>query len=115
MMKSIIITGPQGSGKTYIACSMALTHEPGKTSFRQSDDEIIRLHAGMIDSQFFNKYSLIVIDECSVGDIYDFYNAFVKIPMENICTILYLTQDKVSRLPDKYVSLIDLERDIKNH
>lgn len=110
MIKSIIITGPQGSGKSYIASAMACAQDFKKTSTITAANEIEKIKCGKINTQLLTKFSLLIIDECSEKDISDFNEAFKNAAMESKCTILYLTQDKVNKLPGENFWLISLKK-----
>lgn len=108
MIKSIIFSGPQGSGKSYMANAMAWAQDYKKSSFTQTANEIGEIKDRKKTAQLLQDHSLIIIDECTEKNISDFNDVFSNIITDGKCTILYLTQDKVSKLPGQNFWLINL-------
>ncbi len=109
MLNSVIFSGPQGSGKSYIARAMKWALDYEHTSCIKTATEIENFKDGKTKDQLLKKYSLIIIDECTEKNISDLNEVFSNITTEGKCTIFYLTQDKVSKLPGEKFWLINLK------
>lgn len=104
MNKPCIISGPAGSGKSWVSYAIEQTHKKvakAKASF------LLRYFDYGIPINLPLQYSLIVIEECSIEDIIQldllFGNGFPIVDMWTnetegniILPIIYLTQDNVT-------------------
>ncbi len=65
MNKSIIISGPKGSGKTWIADAIALTH-PKRRVLRTTEREVDeKMETCVSIDNVDTLYDLIIVEECS--------------------------------------------------
>lgn len=95
-MKSIIISGPQGSGKTHIAGAIKLTCSR-VFEWRQAAQVINNKNIRpFLDKNPVN-YTAVFIDECTLEQITAIDTELNKSPYAHLYpTVVYLTQDNVS-------------------